>query len=155
MLHKAIRFSREPDQKERDQMCVYLSSPTPLQHGNLYIICFKYWSLCLTSHLKKVDSAAKKTLKNSMLRRSAPGCGGILLEKWKKSDYNSRAKSLVNRNIENVSDQSSNMKREGGVCVGSLPSDFIRVGVYITYPNWNTFENEVGFMQIYWLGPKA
>lgn len=48
------------------------------------------------------------------------------------------------------------MKREVGVCVGSLPSDFIHVGVYITYyPNWNTFENEVGFMQIYWLGPKA
>lgn len=48
------------------------------------------------------------------------------------------------------------MKREVGVCVRSLPSDCIRVGVDITYyPNWNTFENEVGFMQIYWLGPKA
>lgn len=72
MVHKAIRFSRELHQKERGQMCEYLSSPTPLQHGNLYIICFKYWSLCLTSHLKKIDYAAKKTLKNSMLRGSAP-----------------------------------------------------------------------------------
>lgn len=57
-----------------------------------------------------------------------PGWRGILLEKWKKSGYNSRAKSLLDRGIGNFSEQSNNMKRDVGLSVGRLLLDVIHVG---------------------------
>ena len=40
------------------------------------------------------------------------------------------------------SEQSNNVKREVALSVGRLLPDFIHI---ICYPNWNTFENEMGF----------